>query len=169
MAKKKQAPPILIMLFVLCLGSCSGSCLIAVTDKMSWDKKHSLHYRLRHHYETPGAAKTLAWTGFVSFIILFAYIVKSKKVEEYTSDVREYLGEVDLDKQKQSDKQSRHIPSHVRREVWRRDQGRCTKCGSRNNLEFDHIIPVSKGGSSTARNVELLCQSCNGSKHNKIG
>ena len=62
----------------------------------------------------------------------------------------------------------RHIPSSVRREVWRRDQGRCVNCGSREKLEYDHIIPVSKGGSTTARNVELLCQDCNREKSNKI-
>ncbi len=63
---------------------------------------------------------------------------------------------------------TRHIPSNIRREVWRRDQGRCVKCESRDKLEFDHIIPVSKGGSNTARNVELLCQDCNRRKSNKI-
>lgn len=52
----------------------------------------------------------------------------------------------------------------VRMEVWRRDQGKCTKCGSRLRLEFDHIIPVSRGGSDTARNVELLCEACNRAK-----
>ncbi len=56
------------------------------------------------------------------------------------------------------------IPSSVRREVWRRDGGRCSKCGSRENLEYDHIIPISKGGSNTARNIELLCEGCNRSK-----
>ena len=60
------------------------------------------------------------------------------------------------------------IPSEVKREVWRRDQGKCSKCGSRENLEYDHIIPVSKGGSNTVRNIELLCQNCNRSKSNKI-
>jgi len=53
------------------------------------------------------------------------------------------------------------IPERVRHEVWRRDQGRCVDCGSRERLEFDHIIPVSKGGSNTARNIELRCESCN--------
>jgi hypothetical protein len=57
-----------------------------------------------------------------------------------------------------------HIPSDVKREVWRRDMGRCSKCGSRKNIEYDHIIPVSKGGSNTSRNIELLCQDCNRKK-----
>jgi hypothetical protein len=60
------------------------------------------------------------------------------------------------------------IPSVVRREVWRRDQGRCVKCGSRERLEFDHIIPVSGGGSATARNIELLCEHCNRQKGTEI-
>lgn len=60
------------------------------------------------------------------------------------------------------------IPEAVRIEVWRRDGGKCVKCGSRENLEYDHIIPVSKGGGNTARNIELLCESCNRSKGAKI-
>jgi len=56
------------------------------------------------------------------------------------------------------------IPEHVRHEVWRRDQGRCVDCGSRERLEFDHIIPVSEGGSNTARNIELRCEACNRGK-----
>jgi Holliday junction DNA helicase RuvB subunit len=60
------------------------------------------------------------------------------------------------------------IPSEVRQEVWRRDRGTCAKCGSRENLEYDHIIPIAKGGSNTARNIELLCEVCNRSKRDSI-
>ena len=60
------------------------------------------------------------------------------------------------------------ISEEVRIAVWRRDQGKCARCGSRENLEYDHIVPVSKGGSNTARNIELLCQNCNRSKGNRI-
>ena len=60
------------------------------------------------------------------------------------------------------------IPSAVRREVWRRDEGKCKKCGSRKNLEYDHIIPVAEGGSNTARNIELLCEACNRAKSDLI-
>jgi Holliday junction resolvasome RuvABC ATP-dependent DNA helicase subunit len=56
------------------------------------------------------------------------------------------------------------IPDDVKMFVWQRDQGRCVKCGSQENLEYDHIIPVSKGGSNTVRNIQLLCEKCNRQK-----
>lgn len=62
----------------------------------------------------------------------------------------------------------KHIETRVKQEVWRRDQGRCVECSSKEKLEYDHIIPLSKGGSNTARNIQLLCQKCNRSKSNKI-
>lgn len=61
------------------------------------------------------------------------------------------------------------IPEQTRIEVWHRDGGMCTRCGSRERLEYDHIIPISKGGSNTARNMELLCENCNRSKRDSIG
>jgi hypothetical protein len=63
---------------------------------------------------------------------------------------------------------SRAIAERVRHEVWRRDRGRCVDCGSRARLEFDHIIPYSKGGSNTTRNIELRCQQCNRGKGSRI-
>jgi hypothetical protein len=56
------------------------------------------------------------------------------------------------------------IPGSVRLFVWQRDRGQCVKCGSRERLEFDHIIPIATGGSNTERNVQLLCEACNRSK-----
>lgn len=60
------------------------------------------------------------------------------------------------------------IPENVRTEVWRRDEGKCQRCGSNERLEYDHIIPVSKGGSNTVRNIQLLCEHCNRSKHGNL-
>lgn len=56
------------------------------------------------------------------------------------------------------------ISDEVKLFVWQRDKGKCVKCGSQRNLEFDHIIPFSKGGSNSARNIQLLCEQCNRSK-----
>ncbi len=63
----------------------------------------------------------------------------------------------------------RMIPPAVRRAVWKRDQGRCALCGSRENLHFDHIIPYSQGGTSLrTENVQLLCSHHNLRKGVKI-
>jgi hypothetical protein len=56
------------------------------------------------------------------------------------------------------------VAAAVRMFVWQRDGGKCVRCGSQERLEFDHIIPVVKGGSSTERNIQLLCETCNRSK-----
>jgi hypothetical protein len=63
----------------------------------------------------------------------------------------------------------RIIPSNVKLEVWKRDGGKCTQCGSADNLHFDHILPFSKGGASTtAANIQLLCARHNLAKRDRI-
>jgi 5-methylcytosine-specific restriction endonuclease McrA len=60
------------------------------------------------------------------------------------------------------------ISAAVRREVWKRDEGRCTwrgpdgqRCGSTWKLELDHIRPAALGGPSTVENLRILCRSHN--------
>lgn len=63
----------------------------------------------------------------------------------------------------------RLIPSWVKLAVWKRDQGKCQRCGSNSGLHFDHIIPYSKGGSSKdPLNIQILCARHNLAKHDKI-
>jgi len=66
-------------------------------------------------------------------------------------------------------KRTRTITQNVKDRVWNRDGGKCVQCDSNENLEFDHIIPFSKGGANTYRNIQLLCEQCNRQKSNKIG
>tara|TARA_B000000475_G_C15900191_1_gene408177 strand:- start:47 stop:730 length:684 start_codon:yes stop_codon:yes gene_type:complete len=64
---------------------------------------------------------------------------------------------------------ARVIPSEVKAKVWKRDKGQCVKCGSKEHLHFDHILPYSKGGTSRdERNIQLLCARHNLQKSDKI-
>lgn len=60
------------------------------------------------------------------------------------------------------------IPMDIATAVWNRDGGKCCICGSNENLEFDHIIPISKGGATTLRNLQILCKNCNIKKSDNI-
>lgn len=63
----------------------------------------------------------------------------------------------------------RLIPAEIKKEVWKRDKGKCQLCGATDSLHFDHEIPFSKGGSSvTAENVRILCARHNIQKSDKI-
>ncbi len=74
----------------------------------------------------------------------------------------------DLNKRKEEI--SRHIPKSVRDEVYARDRGRCTflapggkRCGSKWDLQIDHIVPFARGGDNSPSNLRLLC-----AKHNRL-
>ncbi len=64
---------------------------------------------------------------------------------------------------------NRLIPTVVKVNVWERDRGKCVRCGSTENLHYDHDLPYSRGGTSlTEKNIRLLCAKCNLSKGNRI-
>jgi len=46
-------------------------------------------------------------------------------------------------------------------------RNRCLCCGKRRKLTADHVIPVSKGGTSNISNIQPLCGPCNSSKGTK--
>lgn len=88
---------------------------------------------------------------------VFRYILK-------LSDKKENLRTEDIKLE-----HNRLIPSQVKREVWKRDKGKCVLCGDSKNLHFDHDLPFSKGGTSlSASNVRLLCMTHNLQKSDKI-
>lgn len=58
------------------------------------------------------------------------------------------------------------VPEPLRWAVWERDGFRCRKCGIRQFLTIDHIVPRSRGGSTTLDNLQTLCAGCNMEKGN---
>ncbi len=61
------------------------------------------------------------------------------------------------------------VTNRMRFSIYQRDHYRCQKCGRRtNDLEVDHIIPISKGGKSVYENLQTLCHRCNVRKGAKI-
>ncbi len=88
---------------------------------------------------------------------VFRFILKlSDRIENFSNS------DIKLD-------HTRLIPSQVKKEVWKRDQGKCVICGDNKNLHFDHDLPFSKGGTSlSAKNVKLLCLKHNLQKSDKI-
>lgn len=69
---------------------------------------------------------------------------------------------------KVSMRKSRTIPQNVKQAVWARDGGRCVECQASEYLEFDHVIPFSRGGANSVANVQLLCRRCNLKKSDRI-
>lgn len=89
---------------------------------------------------------------------VYRYILKLSDRKENVVNIKK----ADLD-------HTRLIPSDVKREVWKRDEGKCVMCGDSKNLHFDHDLPFSKGGTSlSASNVRLLCMKHNLQKSDKI-
>lgn len=98
------------------------------------------------------------------FLLIKQYVLRrERKVEKIRREVEtlENCGSL-------QDAAREPIPENVRLFVWQRDKGQCVRCGSRERLEFDHIIPVVAGGSNTERNIQLLCESRNRSKSSTV-
>ena len=54
--------------------------------------------------------------------------------------------------------------------LYREQRGYCAGCAKSfelRNLELDHIVPRSKGGTDHSENLQLLCNDCNRKKGNR--
>ena len=54
----------------------------------------------------------------------------------------------------------RFISEAVRSAVWRRDGGKCIRCGGRDGIDFSVTSASMRGKTPTAQNVQLLCAKC---------
>lgn len=71
-----------------------------------------------------------------------------------------------------------YLPEWIKKAIYFRDNGTCQHChndlsgfiriNEDRELQFDHIIPIEKGGSNDPTNFQLLCRDCNLKKHGEI-
>jgi len=90
---------------------------------------------------------------------------KSSKTEK---ELKRYWGFV---RSKFEDmKRGKMTPSDVIREnkmLVQKEGQHCAYCGSTLELQWDHIIPLSRGGPDTIDNLVRACRKCNASKGSK--
>jgi len=66
---------------------------------------------------------------------------------------------------------TRIVNTARRVEIYKRDNGQCYMCHEKlplEKIELDHLVPVSRGGTSDSKNVAVSCQFCNRSRGNRI-
>ena len=60
------------------------------------------------------------------------------------------------------------LSAATRRAVFARDSWTCQYCGTRANLTVDHVIPRSRGGTSSWDNIVASCAPCNRRKGDRL-
>ena len=58
------------------------------------------------------------------------------------------------------------VSPNALKEIFERDNYTCQYCGSKRDLSFDHIKPISNGGDNSYENLTIACWTCNALKHN---
>jgi hypothetical protein len=61
------------------------------------------------------------------------------------------------------------LPAWMKRGVFYRDRGRCVNCGTDltgvmvtgEEVHYDHLLPLAKGGTNDPTNFQILCRDCN--------
>ena len=121
-------------------------------------------YRDRHYWRY---GEQVYWTNFDSYTdadiraLIHQREAQAKRKLEHAHAVLTATDE-------QTARKRESIPREVRLAVWERDNGKCVECGSAFDLQYDHVIPFSMGGSNTVENLQLLCAPCNQRKGGRI-
>ena len=58
----------------------------------------------------------------------------------------------------------KQFSAELKQEIYKEQRNKCMYCGRKSEIDLmdiDHKNPISKGGSNTKRNLQLLCRTCN--------
>ena len=65
-------------------------------------------------------------------------------------------------------KYGKYISERKKNKIFSKFNYKCKKCYSKNDIQIDHILPYSLGGSNETGNLQALCKECNYKKFNHI-
>jgi len=137
--------------------------------KYYYDKSVPITLDLKHINHEPIRGKIIKKNVFgLKYIII---------KREYKTPLKIFIEEIEegsiipLDYEKikiKNNSQKRNpLPAKLRYKILKRDRFTCMGCGARApdvELEVDHIIPLSRGGTDDEKNLITKCLSCNRGK-----
>ncbi len=95
-------------------------------------------------------------------------ILKRALIQLVQAEERRVFGRGARTRPRRGATSGRYVPADVRLTVWQRDGGRCSfvseagrRCPAHERLEFDHVVPVARGGETIAENLRLRCRAHN--------
>lgn len=132
----------------------------------------------QHNRRRPLDATRRAW--FEKMVAEFNYEALPEEIPNVVTDMAcnifghicpvVFVGE-NISETSEERRRGRYIPFHIKMRVVRRDNHTCQECGKHlldDEVEFDHIIPLAKGGSTEEHNIRLTCYDCNRGKRDSV-
>lgn len=102
--------------------------------------------------------------------ICLVYLGKAEVVEAYDEIVRSPSVEMQIPAVVRLKRKLPGMQRGVkfsRRNVFTRDGYKCQYCGTRGELNKDHVVPRAQGGQTTWENIITACKGCNSRKRNR--
>lgn len=96
------------------------------------------------------------------------YEIMNMSPDQFSNFVVDYINRPENTYYEDAHAEWRNLRSKLSEVVFERDGKICARCGSTENLQIDHVYPVSRGGTNELDNLQVLCGTCNLKKGNKI-
>lgn len=95
-----------------------------------------------------------------------ANLISSRRVEDAYGPTTRWFA--NTDKNLISERISGSTWAKLRALVFERDSMACVYCGNCEELECDHLVPISKGGTNEMSNLVTACRACNNAKRDSL-
>ena len=96
------------------------------------------------------------------------YLQINNFIKHQNPHYREVASEIPPPSGKEDKIVAKNITRTQRARILERDNYTCQHCGATEQLCIDHVLPVSRGGTSDDDNLQALCMSCNTRKGNSL-